>query len=75
MSHRRRTDLDIAGPEQQKLDRVTPVADAADRRNRQSLAFRVPGKIRHHVQRDRLHRGTAVTAMRTHLVDSGVDAQ
>ena len=51
---------------------ASPVADAADAANRQAMGGRVTGNLRHHVQRDRLHRRAAVTAMGALVTDDGV---
>ncbi len=75
MSHRGRTHLDVAGAQQQKFSGVPPIADAADRRNRQTLTVRIASKIGHHVKRDGLDRGPTVTAVSAHGINRWINAE
>ncbi|MCY1192129.1 hypothetical protein D9M72_33840 [compost metagenome] len=72
MQHRCRAHLHGATAQGHELGGVTPVADAANATNRQAPRFRVAGDFRHHVQGDRLHCRTAVTAMGTLVPDNRV---
>ena len=61
--HGRRADLHGAAAQQNELRRIAPAGDAADAGDRQRR-FRIAADLLHHVQRDRLHRGAAVAAVR-----------
>ena len=61
--HYRRAHLHAAATEQDEFSGIAPVRDSADTREGQDR-FRIGLNLLHHVQRDRLYRWPAVTAMR-----------
>ena len=65
--HYRCTHLHISRTEQHKFDRVAPCVDTADARDR-NVKFGIAGKLRNHIQSDRLYRRSAITAMGRHAV-------
>src|SRR3546814_310125 len=84
--HGRRADLHAAGAERDEFGGVAPALDAADAGNRDVAGLGIAGDLRHHVERDGLHRRAAIAAggalavhggRRRHLVeidaDDGID--
>ncbi|VVO16327.1 hypothetical protein PS704_03862 [Pseudomonas fluorescens] len=72
MQHRRGAYLHRAAAQCDEFRRIAPVADAADTRYRQALSLRIACDLGDHVQRNRLHRRTAITAMGALAADGGV---
>ena len=75
VNHHRSADLQVAGPEREKVDSVAPVGDTADARDGQIRGLCVAGDFSHHVQCDRLHGWSAVAAMGTHPVRRWIHRQ
>ena len=68
--HHRRADLDRAAAQQDELRRLAPAGNAADAGDRKA-DLGVGGDLLHEVQRDGLHRGAAVAAVRGEPADVG----
>ena len=64
-------DLHRAGAERHELRRVAPAGDAADGRDGHAVGRGIPGDLRHHMQRDGLHRRAAIAAMGALAVHGG----